>query len=128
MLVEERGYSNGIIQSNMLNNLSGNKKNIIIFGFIALVLVAALVLAIVNRQKSGTGSAGTQVTGETGPQFMTDAEKAELRVDAGLKAQVLNRDASGTPTVYKLINNDADIVMDPSGIAPLSPRQLKTAK
>ena len=105
-----------------------NKKNLIIIGFIALVLIAALVLAIVNRQRTGSGRTSTQVTGETGPQFMTAAEKAELKVDDGLKAQVLNRDASGTPTVYKLINNDADIVMDPSGVAPISPRELKAAK
>lgn len=105
-----------------------NKKNLIIIGFIALILIAALVLAIVNRQKSGGGNVNMQAPGETGPQFMTATEKDELRVDAGLKAQILNRDASGTPTVYKVINNDADIVMDPSTIAPLSPRQLKTAE
>ena len=44
------------------------------------------------------------------PEFMTAAEKSALNIGAGVKVQVLRRDAEGTITAYKVINNDSDIL------------------
>lgn len=112
-----------------MTNIFNNKKNLIIIGFVVLILVIALILAITNRQKTEKEQAGIPTAGETtGPQFMTSAEKADLRVSDDIKAQVLNRDASGTPTVYKIIKTDSDVVTDVSKIESISPRQLETTK
>ncbi len=44
------------------------------------------------------------------PEFMTDAEKEAAQISPSYKIQVISRDASGTVSVYKVINSDADIV------------------
>ncbi len=105
----------------MLNN----KKNIIIAGLLALILIVALILALTDRQSGKGNQASSPGTGTSlpAPQFMTAEEKASFKLDSSVKAQVLVRNASGTPTIYRLISSDADIVTDPSKIGPLSPRQ-----
>ncbi|MFA5131473.1 MAG: hypothetical protein WC467_03535 [Patescibacteria group bacterium] len=44
------------------------------------------------------------------PEFMTDAEKEAMQIPLAYKIQVIERSASGTVSVYKLISSDADIV------------------
>ncbi len=104
----------------MLNN----KKNIIIAGLVVLILITALILTFTNRRNNNQGAN----VNLPAPEFLTAQEKADFRLNDDVKAQVLIRNASGTPTVYKLINTEADIVADPSKIGPISPRQLETAK
>jgi len=99
----------------MLNN----KKGIIIIGLAILILLTALVLALVNRQKANQpGPTNLPAT-----ELLTAEEKAYFKLDDNVKAQVLSRDASGTPTVYKLIKTDYDVVADPAAVDPISPRQ-----
>ena len=111
----------------MLNN----KKNIIIAGLVVLILITALIFTLTNRRKAGeenrNNNQGVNVN-LPAAEFLTAQEKADFRLNDDVKAQVLIRNASGTPTVYKLINTEADIVADPSKIGPISPRQLETAK
>jgi len=88
-----------------------------------------LILAIMNWQKTEKGQTDVPATGETtGPQFMTSAEKANLLVSDDIRAQVLSRNASGAPAVYKVIKTDADIIIDSAKIAPISPRLVEAAK
>ena len=110
----------------MLNN----KKNIIIAGLVVLILITALILALTNLRKANEENRNNNPGADNlpAPEFLTAQEKADFRLDDGVKAQVLSRNASGAPTVYRLINTEADIVMDPSKIGPISPRQLETAK
>lgn len=105
----------------MLNN----KKNIIIAGLLILILIIALILALTNRQPSKGNQNSSQGIDASlpAPQFMTAEEKTSFKLDGNVKAQVLMRDASGTPTIYRLINSNADIVTDPSKIGSISPRQ-----
>jgi len=44
------------------------------------------------------------------PEFMSDLEKAEKHISPDIKAQVLERNSTGQVIVYRLINNDSDIV------------------
>lgn len=104
----------------MLNN----KKNIIIAGLVVLILITALILTLASRRNNKPGAD----VNSSASEFLTDQEKTYFKLDNNVKAQVLGRNASGTPTVYKLINTDADIITDPSKIGPISPRQLETAK
>lgn len=108
----------------MLNN----KKNIIIAGLVVLILITALILALTNRRRTDGGDQSSRGADTNLPasEFLTDQEKTYS--DKNIKAQVLGRNASGTPTVYKLINTEADIVADPSKIGSISPRQSETAK
>jgi ABC-type Na+ efflux pump permease subunit len=114
----------------MLKEMLKDKKNIIIAAVLVLILLAALVLTIVNKRQKGTANpSGNQGTGTLAePDFLTAQEKTALRLDNSVKAQVLTRDASGSPAVYKIINSDADIIADPSKIGSLSPRQTGAAQ
>ncbi|MDP2944560.1 MAG: hypothetical protein Q8N57_03285 [bacterium] len=99
----------------MLNN----KKNIIIAGLVVLILITALILTLTSRRNNKPGVDVNLPSAE----FLTDQEKTYS--DKNIKAQVF-RNASNT--TYKLIKTDADIILDPSKIGPISPRQLETAK
>jgi hypothetical protein len=114
----------------MLKEMLKDRKNIIIVGMLVLILLAALVLTVVNKWQDRTATlSGNQGTGTLAePDFLTAQEKTALRLDNSVKAQVLTRDASGSPAVYKLINSDADIIFDPSKIRSLSPRQTGAAQ
>lgn len=114
----------------MLKEIFKDKKNVIAAAVLILILLAAAVLAVVNKQRKGAaGPSGNQETGVSAePDFLSAQEKAVLRLDNSVKAQVLTRDASGSPAVYKIINSDADIITDPSKIGSLSPRQPGAAQ
>ncbi len=100
------------------------KKNIILIAVGAVIIIFAFILTLINWKTPGSdniNSGGKKDLPK--PEFLTPAEKAQFKLSDNIKAQVLNRDASGTPTVYKLINNDYDVVADPANVAPISPRQ-----
>ncbi len=108
-----------------------NKKNIIIAGLAIVILIAALVLALINRQRAGTSDQAKNQPANTvlsAPEFMTAQEKAYLNMSDNVRAQVLSRNASGAPAVYKVIKTEADIIADPSKIEPISPRLVEAAK
>jgi hypothetical protein len=44
------------------------------------------------------------------PEFMTDPEKIARGLGTDVKAQVLERNASGTIVSYKIINRDSDVI------------------
>lgn len=104
--------------------MPSNKKNIAIIAVVAVILITALVLALTNRRQAAVNNLGgvNAPAGSSEPEFLSAEEKAYFKLDNNVKAQVLNRDASGTPTVYKLIYNDYDVVANPSQVAPISPR------
>jgi len=104
----------------MLNN----KKNIIIAGLVVLILITTLILVF---KKNWNNQRGAKVN-LPAPEFLTTQEKIDFKLDDNVKAQVLSREASGTPAVYKLIKTDTDIIADPSKIGPISPRQPEPVK
>ena len=101
-----------------------NKKNLIIAGLLAVLIIIAIIALISVKRKQTNSSLGTapaQRAGLPAPQFLTVAEKKNFRISPDLQVQVLQRSASGSVTVYKIIKNSSDIILDPSKIAPLSP-------
>lgn len=106
-------------------NILKDKKNLIIAGIAVIILVTALILALANRNQ--TEKTKTPEVILPTPEFLTAKEKADFRLADNVKAQVLSRNASGTPAVYRLIKSDSDIV-DPSKIGPISPRQTEGNK
>lgn len=108
-----------------------NKKNIIIAGLAAIILIAALVLALMNWRSAEIAKQAKNLPTNTilsAPEFLTTQEKAYLNLGDSVKAQVLSRNADGAPAVYKVIKTDADIIPDPSKIEPISPRLVEAAK
>ena len=70
-----------------------------------------------NNPSDSQVNAGTPVTPvtpvytkEIGIEFMTDAEKAEMKISPSLKIQVLERGEDGTVLAYKIIRQDSDIM------------------
>ena len=59
------------------------------------------------------------------PDFLSEEEKDGFGLPAEAKVQSLKRDENGQVMVYKIIRSDSDIILDPAGIAPISPRQKK---
>lgn len=62
------------------------------------------------------------------PEFMNAQEKKQFQVPSELKAQIINRNESGGITVYKIVNTDADVVLNPNDIPSISPRSAVPAK
>ncbi len=107
-----------------------NKKNIIIAGIAVLILITALILTLTNRKQAGMSNQNGNPVNNTvaEPEFLTAQEKAYLNLSDNVRAQVLSRNASGAPAVYKVIKTDADIIIDSAKIAPISPRLVEAAK
>lgn len=108
-----------------------NKKNIIIAGLAVVILIAALILALANRRPAETSNQTKDQPANnapSAPEFLTSQEKAYLNLSDSVRAQVLGRNANGEPAVYKVIKTDADIILDPTKIEPISPRLVEAAQ
>ena len=80
-------------------------------------MVAASIFIFIKNKRSGNNqnlSGNSSLMPET--EFMTSEEKANFSLPADSKIQVLQRDASGGTSVYRVIRRDEDIVADPSRI------------
>jgi len=110
----------------MFKDIFKDKKILLVIGLAAVILITAVILAIVSRQKmiantnNQDNNATPTGTAMLNPEFLTASEKASLGVSGDINAQVVSRDASGTPAVYKIIKNDSDIV-DPAKVPPINP-------
>jgi len=61
------------------------------------------------------------------PEFMNAQEKKQFQVPSELKAQIINRNEAGGITVYKIVNTDTDVILDPDNVPSLSPRSPRSA-
>jgi len=95
-------------------------KKLLIFGLALIILILAGII-IWKRSDSANKLQPTLV--EAGPEFMTDSEKTKLGIPAELKIQTLRRDEIGEVTVYKIIRDESDIVLDQTKIGPINPDQ-----
>ena len=72
------------------------------------------VYEVLARDKSGKPTSYQLISlNEEKPiatEFMTDDEKTKEQIDPKYKIQIIERDASGTVSVYKVIKSDTDIV------------------
>jgi uncharacterized protein YpmS len=104
-----------------------NKKTIIITLIILLILIVLLVVVLIignNRKNNGEYNPSKYGYSENfAPSFLSEEEKNNLKIPVNSKIQVMTRDESGEVVVYKVINNDSDIV-DPVTVEPISPRVI----
>lgn len=85
-----------------------DRKKIIILGSLVALLIALLVfLLFFNRNKD----IETQEKNDFKVEFLSAEQKNELGLDQEIKAQAF-RDSDGN-LIYKIINNDSEIVLDP---------------
>ena len=58
------------------------------------------------------------------PVFLDNAEKTDLNIKTATKVQVIKRSPEGKVMLYKVINNDNDIVTDSTQLTP-TPTHVK---
>jgi hypothetical protein len=111
-----------------------NKKIIIIFAaVIVLLVIVVTVIFFFSGKKASLNQPTTNPANTTQPtlpepKFLDDTAKAKLGLPLSLKAQILQQDARGQVTVYKVIKTNQDIVADPSALGSLSPLLRSAAK
>jgi hypothetical protein len=108
-----------------------NKNKILLISLLSIVAIILIVFLFFLMRSKSAHTSSTQKISSSGaptPIFMTDQEKAEFHVPSSVKAQVVSRDTSGDISVYKIIRSDADIVIDPNKVTPISPRQNNSSK
>ena len=98
-------------------NLSKNQK---IIGLVLLAIVIVLVAVLLiykNKTVNKNTSAPTTVLK---PVFLDDKEKTDLNIKPETKVQAIKRNAAGQVMLYKVINNDTDIITNLNQIKPVS--------
>lgn len=84
---------------------------------VLILVISGLFLLIKNNFKISNNDKIATST-EFSPEFLTTKEKENFRIDPSIKAQVMSRNADGKITVYRIINNDSDII-DPRDVSPI---------
>jgi hypothetical protein len=98
------------------------QKLMVISGLAIVVIILLSWILFFSHKPAGTLITSAPATNaQIIPDFLSTTEKAKLGISAQLKVQALGRDARGQVTVYKIIKDDSDVVVDPSNIKPISP-------
>jgi hypothetical protein len=102
-----------------------NRRSLVIIAALVLMIIIGLVVWLVSRPETSLPAVESPTGGQSlpAPEFLDDAAKLDIGLPPETNVQVLRRGAAGQVTVYKVIKSEADIVVDPSQIGPLSPRQ-----
>lgn len=100
------------------------KQGLIIGGLALLIIVLVVVYLFWQRTVSDTELVPeTTPTTNTAPVFMTSEEKQIFAIPEETKIQVINRGEDGSVITYKIINNDADVVIPGSASSTRPARQ-----
>jgi high-affinity Fe2+/Pb2+ permease len=98
-------------------NLTKKQKTVIFAGLILILLIIAVTLFFNHRKKTSSPVLNNSAA-LIKPVFMVSAEKAALNIKAETKVQVIKRSPDGKIMLYKVINNDSDIISNASQLAP----------
>ena len=98
-------------------NLS-KKQKIIIFSGLILILLIIAVGFFFNQKKKSSSPAVNNSAAVIKPVFLDSAEKTALNIKADTKVQVIKRSPDGKIMLYKVINNDSDIISNAAQLAP----------
>jgi len=109
-----------------LSKIKDKKAMIITLSVLGLIIILSLGLFFWGRGLGFKFAPSNQNL--PAPDFLNVAEKAEFGLPPEVKVQSLKRNAAGKVLVYRIINSDQDIVLDPSKIGPISPHQKPTIK
>lgn len=85
---------------------------------LALILVIIGLFLLIKNNYKLNNNTNPNSAAEFTPEFLTTKEKENFRIDPSIKAQVMSRNADGKITVYRIINNDSDII-DPRDVSPI---------
>lgn len=96
----------------------------LILGLLVIIILLWLAWSKIFGRYNGQNLRGGNLAA---PEFMNAQEKKQFQVPSELKAQIINRNEAGGITVYKIVNTDADVVLDPNKVPALSPRQPRSA-
>lgn len=100
------------------------KQGLIIGGLALLIIVLVVVYLFWQRTVSDTELVPeTTPTTNTAPVFMTSEEKQIFAIPEETKIQVINRGEDGSVITYRIINNDADVVIPGSASSTRPARQ-----
>lgn len=98
--------------------MKNRKLFIILSVLVALLLFVVIIFWAVPAKKNSPSAPNAYQ-----PEFLSDSEKQALNLPLETKVQSLGRNKEGKVTVYRIINDDSQIILDPSKIGPISPRQ-----
>lgn len=84
---------------------------------VLILVISGLFLLIKNNFKISNNDKIATST-EFSPEFLTTQEKEYFRIDPSIKAQVMSRGADGKIKVYRIIDNDSDII-NPKDVSPI---------
>lgn len=89
-----------------------NKKIIIILGFLIILFLLVGIVWFVNNNNKHQADYQKIIDQEEKftPEFLNDVEKRALDIDVNKKIQVITRDQNGEVAVYRIINQEVDIV------------------
>lgn len=89
-----------------------NKKIIIILGFLIILFLLVAIVWFVNNNNKHQVDYQKIIDQEEKftPEFLNDVEKRALDIDVNKKIQVITRDQNGEVAVYRIINQEVDIV------------------
>ncbi len=100
------------------------KQGLIIGGLTLLVIALVVIYLLWQRPVVDTEfTPETNPTTNTAPVFMTSEEKQIFAIPEETKIQVINRGEDGSIITYKIINNDADVVIPGSASSTRPTRQ-----
>lgn len=100
-------------------NLS-KKQKLLSLIILAFVLIIGLIFFSIknSNQKKISKQNNNSNSIIIKPVFLDNAEKASLNISPKNKIQVIKRNAQGKVGLYKVINNDRDIITDLNQITP----------
>jgi len=79
-----------------------------LLGLLLIIVILFIFLKNKNINNQLTEPGSTIIK----PVFLNDQEKTDLNIKPETKIQVIQKDAAGKIILYKVINNDSDIVTD----------------
>lgn len=89
---------------------------------IFIIACAFIIFLLLWHKDTKTVNINFTASSTPTPEFLSAEEKDKFGLPADVRAQSLSKDADGNILVYKIIYSDADIIADPSAVAPISPR------
>lgn len=95
-----------------------NKKTATIFSVICILLLIFVALFPLVKKNWETNNNPNMSSTEFVPEFLTIEEKKSFRLEESTKVQVISRNPDGKIMVYKIINNNKDIVA-PKNVGPV---------
>jgi len=102
-----------------------NKKIIISISAL-LVIILIILLLIFGKLLKKESTLETDQSSNQKPfqvEFLNNEEKANLNISPEIEIQVLQRGPNNEPLVYKVINNETDVVTDLSNINSFRPER-----